>query len=532
MDGNHGAAGEPIRFSGSEIEARSRGADFAADLGLSLGTDLVSDDISTDNFMMLKVGLFDVAFGSTRAKLRAAFQRFRENPNRRLVLFFHGGLVPAERGLEGASKLLKPYSDPEAGSAYPFFTIWQTGIFDVIDARWQQILQTDLFKTFARFIAQRLSIPLPEDPGADLAAEPNAPPPELTAPHPVSIAAPVWTAEEQRAFAASVDQHPVVARAAALLRADGTGVGAMSLDTVEDVRHVDPAVAAEITTSAFEADFGGITLGIKLVTVIGRIVKRYAQGRAHPGLCTVTEELAREYYLGPIGKDVWDTMKSFVEASLGDKPDAGGTALVDEIAALFTEHPDLKLTFAGHSAGAIFVTRLLEELAARRLPASARADVVFFAAAITAKRFAQSIPAIAKLVRGFRSFQLAEPFEASDSILTLGKEGTAKPWFTVFYPSSLPYAIAGILEDPDGDTPLVGMTRYFTQDVYKGAEFATSIGAVDRFQRRFTNARIESRADASGQPPGERSQATTHGGMPAEAVTRASTQFIFAKGLP
>jgi hypothetical protein len=145
-------------------------------------------------------------------------------------------------------------------------------------------------------------------------------------------------------------------------------------------------------------------------------------------------------------------------------------------------------------------------------------------------RFAQSLTSVESHLAGFRSFRLAESFEASDSILKFGQNTAASSLLTKLYPASLPYAIAGDLEDDDGDTPLVGMQRYWS-DTYLDPTFSSSVAPVRACVDPIDGGRIISSVPAAGKE-GRRSAAQTHGGVPTDDAVVESTQYILINGLP
>jgi hypothetical protein len=538
-------------FRGAELvervlERQSRAAIIPS--GLLLDPATPGTDISSDNMMVLDTnGRFDK---TSRQDLTNAFVAYRNRTDEpRLALFFHGGLVSVDNGIAGASQLLQKYRVPEAGNAYPFFTVWETGIDEVLRDHWATVLGSALFQSLFGHISGMVG-----DAHAGMAAgSTDAAAALIGLVQSRSLDAPAGlagaparkdlTAAEKLALQAAVDSDPIVIRAVEAVRGSVVFDRVSSLAAVLpvtpasiDVAYLDPDVKRKIAGASAHAFTEGISgfnifsFGVGAVEAAARILERYATGRWHPGACTITEEIARQFYVGPLGNAVWSEMKDQVTAGFAT-PDAGGSALVQELAKLIGERQGgVKLTIIAHSAGAIYASRLLEKLDDALSGASFDwgADLLFFAAAIRMDRFAETLDNVQRRIKGFRVFQLGERFESTDSILKLGKDTAVIPLLTVLYPGSLPYAIAGVLEDDDGDTPLLGMERYW-RDTYDDPVFSDSVAPVRTFVDPIDGGRVTSSRPASGMP-GRRSAAATHGGMPLDPETVISTQHILANG--
>ncbi|MDB5073617.1 MAG: alpha/beta hydrolase [Candidatus Eremiobacteraeota bacterium] len=515
-------------FRGAElvqqvVERQSRAAIIPS--GLLLDPATPGTDITSDNMMVLDTnGRFDK---TSRKNLADAFIAYRDRADQpRLALFFHGGLVSTKTGIAGASQLLQKYAVPEAGNAYPFFTVWETGIEQVLHDHWETVLRSALFQSLFGHISGAVG-------------DPDAAPADLV----VAPARSPLTAADKVALRSAVDSDPVVIRAVEAV------LGSVVLDDVSapaallpmtpasiDIAYLDPDVKRKIvgaSAHAFTAasvEFNFFSFGVGAVEAAVRIIERYSTGRWHPGACTITEEIARQFYVGPLGNAVWSEMKDQVAAGFAT-PERGGSALVQELAKLIQERQGgVRLTIAAHSAGSIYASVLLEKLDEALASVSFEwgADFVFFAATIRMDRFAETLNRVQRRTSGFRAFQLGEQFESTDSILKLGKDTAVIPPLTALYPGSLPYAIAGVLEDDDGDTPLLGMERYW-RDTYDDPIFSDSVAPVRAFVDAIEGGRVTSSQPASGMP-GRRSTAATHGGMPLDPETVISTQHILANG--
>src|SRR5262249_28883956 len=118
--------------------------------------------VTSDHKMILSSGRFSK---TTRLELAQAFKKFAADPNKdRLVLHFHGGLVPEKDGEATAERLLLHYRDH--GNAYPLFTIWQSGLFETVRKSWREIAQRDIFPALIERVTQYLLGQLNQKPGA------------------------------------------------------------------------------------------------------------------------------------------------------------------------------------------------------------------------------------------------------------------------------------------------------------------------------------------------------------------------------
>src|SRR3712207_5639487 len=66
-----------------------------------------------------------------------------------VVLHFHGGLVPAEKGQAVAEKLLPVYREP---GAYPVFFVWRSGLGEIVRGNLREIADERVFKALVKAI--------------------------------------------------------------------------------------------------------------------------------------------------------------------------------------------------------------------------------------------------------------------------------------------------------------------------------------------------------------------------------------------
>ena len=122
-------------------------------------------------------------------------------------------------------------------------------------------------------------------------------------------------------------------------------------------------------------------LGKRVVTIVGAVIWRYANRRDHGLYLTVVEEILRAFYVRAAGRFLWTEMKDAVSKAFQNGEDRGGKALVDNFRTLWKSAKPC-VTLVGHSAGAIYVSRLLAELNDAMDP-DFRVNVVLIAPACT-----------------------------------------------------------------------------------------------------------------------------------------------------
>jgi hypothetical protein len=188
---------------------------------------------------------------------------------------------------------------------------------------------------------------------------------------------------------------------------------------------------------------------------------------------------------------------------------------LDLLCAYWKKQPQLQLTLIGHSAGAIYVQRFIEELDRRLQPPTAPCvEVIYLAAAVSFARMYQGLGVFERRVSALRLFGLKDKVESGY-------------WEFPGYDKSLLYFVSGICDpDPNDDQALIGMRRYWSNaEPYK----APAIRAIADF---ILDARYVLSPTPSRQvpPPGYRCQAIKHGGFPEDKPMEGSMTFILERG--
>jgi hypothetical protein len=434
--------------------------------------------------------LVEGRFGETsRADLAAVFQAHRDGPHRTMLIHFHGGLVSKEAGIAGAVDLHERYS----GVASCLFPIWETGFFEVLQRGWMEIARDTLFQVIrdramsavfakAKELVDSRGVTLEYQPGSFMPMDL-----EESVRGDGDVALPLQNVdlsqleqltplqERQLASAFARDSRLTAEFQAAINahveNAEPDTRAAFSAPNIAPRASViDPQVLDDLL--AENDDARGIPMGValRILGIVKDVIWRFIRRKQHGLHATVTEEILRALYVSAAGISVWGEMKKYAHNAFQDGPEWGGTALLDEIQQL---PDDKQVLLIGHSAGAIFISELLLAAAARGMQKPL--DLIFLAPAARSDLFAHALQEAAPLIRNFRMYTMTDENECRDVLVRTDAAGNGLAWF---YPRSLLYFIAGILER-EVDAPLVGMQRFYNESVWNAND--TSVNAVADF---------------------------------------------------
>lgn len=457
-----------------------------------------------------------------------------------IVVHFHGGLVNEASARAMAQRLTPVYQ--QAG-AYPIFPVWESGLFETISNNLGQLAKEKLFQLVlkrVRSIARRKfsqedggrnagTLPVidvtVEDKGLinalntnDISLMPNEQSPTSDL-NPIS-------ATEKLALEIELQQDVELQ---IVLNAVSAGLrNSEDIANDEAARSVAPVVASTSTLMdpvAIEhlidrpdPSARGVLSTLKFVKAIiivaARVIARYVDKRDHGFHATIVEEILREFYLANIGGAIWSQMKNDTKDSFGDDPSQfGGTALLSELANKIKAGANLKITLVGHSTGAVYISHLLEA-AESLIPAGFKFDIVLLAPASTFDLTVNTFIPHQSLIGGFRMFTMTDQNEKADCLVP------------VLYPHSLLYFVSGVVE-PDADTPVIGMQRFYDSAHYDGAKFHK----VEEFRQMITN--ITNGivwSVATGGGVGLETKALKHGDFDNDSATLSSVQQIIQNG--
>jgi hypothetical protein len=441
-----------------------------------------------DHEIDLKGGKFEE---TSEADLQAAFAKLAATGSDHLCVFFHGGLVSRDSGLQTARDLIQGYID---AGAYPFFFIWNSDLLTVIDELLRPYRRDPGFVEAANRIvveaAKKIAGALNLD--TDLRAVARA----------RSRAAPT-DLESLARFAEPYDKAWTRNRGAQL---------PVSPEEIADFGQwlVDRKPAAQRQPSFTRSK----TLGP--ANAFARVIERLNSGHGHGLYTTVIEELFIALGLADmLAEPIWGRMKLDIDAAFTQEADAGGTAFLQNLGVAWKRNPSLKVTLIGHSAGAIYLQRFVEVFDDFFAAQPARqVEIVTLAAALSFERMNEGLAVLKRRASGVRMFGLSDTREGG--------------YWEVpgIYNKSLLYIVSSLCEsDPEADKPLVGMQRYWSRTRPYDQPY---INAVNDFVRSSRTVWSPSRKAA---PPGYRSNAKRHAGFPVEKETDASIRYVLNKGI-
>jgi len=432
------------------------------------------------NNIVLSAGKFDPDGGGL-AGLKTLFAQIGSERPQRLVIHFHGGLVSREAGERDASELSPQYA---LAGAKALFVIWETGWTEVVSQKLPRIFQEDIFKRILRRVTQFVQgklekelgpegakgiddeLPLPFEQEVQEEIDKGKAGGQMFSDLPVDhfssevVSGPdesSLSAVERQQIQAEIEndtqlQEQVLSIAQSREPAtEATGKGeeltpVTSLIDEEKLNDIAP-LQTPPGAPAPKAILSTIKLGKSIAVIVGAVIWRFAKKRDHGPYLTIVEEIMREFYVRAAGRFLWQGMKDEVDGAFQPGANCGGTALVMNLEEMWMAGIKPQVTLVGHSAGSIYIARLLKELD-DKLPGDFKVSVILIAPACTFKVLADSLEGAGKRVAGLRIFGMGDPVERKDAIVPL------------VYPASLLYFVSGVLED-DRDEPIVGMQRYY-----------------------------------------------------------------------
>ena len=506
--------------------------------------------LSKDHYLVSRHGTFDTSgspHATTQADLDHLFATLATDKNRdRLVLHFHGGLVDFVSGMTAAEDITKLYADV---AAYQVFFLWQTALFDVLsektfldaicpnisqvfnDPFFQQVLLrvTQFVKgkfdaTNGGAIDRWLDLPSKEEVLEELKNPKDGQEPYSDID---STALPEDTRlhrQEEKVFREHLTHNDPVLKQHAqdlvIKHAPAALKEKISMHTTATAVSSPPFsltfiehFLAEIRDIALEEieEVANFFIIGRCITVLNRVLDRFAQRRDHGVFPTIVEEILREFFIGKVGKEVWDGIKKEAADTFGTSPACTGTAFLRGLRTYCDTNPNAHITLVGHSAGGIYICEFLQHAHAF-LPQNVTFDVILLAPANSYKLFSDTLKTYQSRIQAVRIFAMSDDLEQKDALIP------------GVYPLSLLYLVSGILED-EADTPILGMQRYFTdKPPYTLPEVQFTFSYLSKYQTSHIWS-LSSGGD------GLSSDAKSHATFYSEAITMKSVRYDIEHGL-
>jgi hypothetical protein len=495
--------------------------------------------VAPSHSVVLRAGRFDVENGSSAATLDEFVSTLDKSPPGRLVIYFHGGLVDLDAGKAGAAELKGEFAGIDAAS---LFVVWESGWDEVLAQRLPAIFDEAIFKRLLRRVTQFFKGKIDKERSPDgnkgVGALPldredriqseldkgQAGEPMFGGDLPDDI--PDLTPDEQREIERQIQidgQLRILATEIASDRtpsSEGTAKSVIARGSTKTL--MTPEVLDEIAPLEKPGAKGGVLSLVMLAKhvtfVVAGVISRFRNGRDHGVYLTIVEEVLREFYVRNAGKFLWDGMKEEIDQAFGVAADCGGAALIDALRRLApklaTADGKPKVTVIGHSAGAIYASRLVQEIEKAKLPADLKVNVVLIAPACTFKVFRETVMSASNRIAGLRIFGMGDERERRNALVQ------------VVYPASLLYFVSGVIED-ERDMPLLGMQRFYGA-AYEGDGFPDL--AFVRQYNPLTLKHAYAWAEATGFD-GANCDMSTHGNWPQAQETLKSIRHVVQNGL-
>lgn len=467
----------------------------------------------------------------------------------RVVLHFHGGLVPEKSGLAIACNLLPVYK--AAGNAYPVFVVWKSGPTEILQRNLEEILREELFNSMLQPVIRWTVGKIRAADGSSRAGEIKAALPTIKEIEselgrsdrdafadlpPVPDEGTTLNAHEQSEFEFDIEHDYAIQRGVlgALLAAGhdlpaGSRAAALGIEPKPSL--MDPVVLGELAVEEGIRPLGSMLgLTFKLLKVVHNVLRRYADQVDHGLYPTVVEEIARELYVAHLAGALWHAMKTETRDTFldGKKPRAGRLIVDALYAAAQGRFP--RVTLVGHSTGAVYINNLLNEVrrrasAGEQWPDSGRFTVALLAPACTSADFADMLDSSEELIESLRIFTMDDATECEDKVAGL------------LYPRSLLYLVSGLAEREDRVSalaPVVGLERYLKEQSLVDRLLSSPRGERAKLKRTreflLSVPRVVCSPSVVGAPEGWRAGARKHGDFDDDPLVRESLQAMIRGG--
>lgn len=451
------------------------------------------------------------------------FSHLEANQTNNIVLYFHGGLVNAERGMDSAEKFQHMMQD---SNIHPISFVWETGPFETISQNIKTIFETKLFQKILEKVLKigggmaGFELPGQRGFGKLSTAEIQA---ELLKDNPFGFYG--VDLNSRSALVDNADESTLLDEIEMEMQV------ALDGDPEVDQRLVDNLTDKETEllelNQVLETQKGsrGIFSVFKLVksaaTITFRVIKRVRQGRDHQVYPTIIEEICREILVADAGVWLWGQMKKKAKNMWLDDPTGTpdtdqhvGNYLLMKLRDYCAVHPNARVDLVGHSAGSIAICEMFRTMASSDLDVRIR-HVLFLAPACRCDLFSETIIDNVDRFSTFRMFTMKDQFELDDFCLK------------VVYPNSLLYLISGILEKDEYDAFILGMQRYHLKNFpYDGEQL---LNKIITFLQGNENRSIYSKTD-EGALDGLISDSISHSGFnEPDKSTMRSIAYILKK---
>ncbi|MBV4360497.1 hypothetical protein [Pinibacter aurantiacus] len=411
---------------------------------------------------------------TTATDLDSIIDHLRATDQKKIVLYFHGGLVSAASGLNTAERITGYVTDNTA--AHPVSFVWETGLFETIKQNFDTIYQSEFFK--------KLLVKIIKVAGRQLGIDVN-----LLGVASKGISSFTEAEIEMELKKVAPFENYQVNEGKKSVSVNLAEAGPKSDEVIEE--QLKPEVTAEMEEEIAddpelialaqaekpdeEAKLMGkdnihmmgdgatakgivnpITLIVSAVKITVKVIRRHIKHRNHGFYPTIIEEILREFYIADIGSWLWSNMQEKAKNMWTQDDFSGeaenwyvGTYLLNKLKEYQDEVGELTIDLIGHSAGSIAIAEMLVA-AKSQFPSLKFRDITYMAPAVRCDLFASNVLKNQDRFKRLRYFTMEDAVETKDHLVP------------VLYPWSLLYFISGLLENKgkDYDAPLLGLQRH------------------------------------------------------------------------
>lgn len=450
----------------------------------------------------------------------AIFENFTQKETKKIVIYFHGGLVNEKTGMETAIKMGKHIEDAEM---QPICFVWETGLKETLSANITKITDTKLFNKLVKVLVKKLSEKLGFDlistRGSGSTLNNDEIDEELFSPKPFeSFSQNVHVNfKDSEAISNLPENEEDLIR---FLEADFRYLIDSDPDFLKAIEETKLAVNSEENPLVQEKGIISAVAFAKHVAMIAfRVIKRFINKRDHDFYPTLIEEILRELYVADLGAWVWNNMKiksnemwNSNEGITGLNQFAG-RYLLEKLIDYAKDDDTVTIDLVGHSAGSIAICNLL------KTTASICSDkiynkIAFMAPACRIDLFNNEIVKKTERFNKFRMYTMNNELECGDLLV---------PYF---YTHSLLYLISGILEGEgkEFDAYILGMERHLLNN--HPYDKVSELIETNKYLFQEDTNRIVFSPMLQSALGGFRTQSISHGGFDDDEKTIESIKFF------
>lgn len=447
----------------------------------------------------------------------AMFSTFEEKEQKKIAIYFHGGLVNETEGLKVARKIAPELL--KSGCA-PICFVWETGLVETISTNITKLGETSFFQDLLKYLLKKLigKIGIEQALGRGAGAM-------------VTDAFIESELEKMEPFKALNDSlNNAQARGDSDLDAleYKDTIGMLENELLREIQadydrnnffNVDNLPLSINNEDGIEGSrsiFGAGTIIIHMAKIAYKVIKRFIKRTDHGIYPTIIEEILRKFYLAEVGAWVWKGMKDKSSEMWNDN--AGrvghqqyvGRYFLDRLYQYIEKFPETEINLVGHSAGSIAICNLFLKTINKEVNFN---HIIFLAPACRTKLFMNAIKSSTARYKDLRIFTMTDENECNDVLV---------PYF---YTRSLLYLISGVLEEGGkaDDANILGLQRHINfESPYNTDEHKD---LHDYLYENSTNRLCFSKT-LEGSIEGLRTHSLKHGDFDDDELTVASLVYI------